>query len=157
MTSLTSAMFRKLFVERNSTLKDMPQEVLIFPFFFMQLKHGDNLYSKKNEPLMNLTESLTQSTKQTVSFIKPQIYTQNEVTGIMLLSPDLEDYDNFIICPALTTTQRKQNTVLINNFLGQPYTKRNPPCYFVNNKTRENERYWSSPPITNASSFRYNP
>ena len=32
-------------------------------------------------------------------------------------SSDLDDNDDLIICPALTTTQNRQNTVIINNFL----------------------------------------
>ena len=54
--------------------------------------------------------------------IKSQVHTENEITSIIQTSCDFEDYDDLIICPALTTTQNRQYTVLINNFLEHPYT-----------------------------------
>ena len=53
---------------------------------------------------------------------KSQVYTVIEVTGKIQAFPDLEDNDDLIICPALTTTQNRQYTELINNFLEHPYT-----------------------------------
>ena len=38
---------------------------------------------------------------------------------------DHADNEDLIICPALTTTQNRHYTVLIINFLQQPYTLRN--------------------------------
>ena len=58
----------------------------------------------------------------TVIHIILQVYTVNEVTGKILVSPDLRDNDDLIICPALTTSQRKQYTVLIDNFTEHRYT-----------------------------------
>ena len=88
----------------------------------MQLKHADNMDSNIDEPLLNPAEILLQPGKQTVIHIKSQVYTANEVTGLIQPSPDLEDNDDRIIFPALTTTQIRQNTVLINNFLEHTYT-----------------------------------
>ena len=53
---------------------------------------------------------------------KPQVSTENEVTGEIQASPDLEDKDDLIICPSLTTTQNRQYTVIIENFLKHSYT-----------------------------------
>ena len=50
------------------------------------------------------------------------MYTENDVTGILQAFPYLEDKDDNIICTLLTTTQKRQLTVLINNFLEHLYT-----------------------------------
>ena len=55
-------------------------------------------------------------------FFESQVFTENEVTGIIETSPGLEDNDDFIICPALTTIEKKQFTLLNNIFLEHPYT-----------------------------------
>ena len=65
---------------------------------------------------------MIQPGKQTVIYIESQVYTDKEVTGIIQLSPDLEDNDDLIICPALATTQNRHFTLLINNFMEHPYT-----------------------------------
>ena len=81
----------------------------------MQLKHADNTYSNNNEPLSNPTYILIQPGKQSVIYIKPQVYTEKGVTGIIQTFTDLEDDKELILYPALTTSQEKQYTVLINN------------------------------------------
>ena len=100
----------------------MRQAVLNFLFFSMQLKHADNTFSNNEETFLNPTDILIQPNKQTVIFIKSQVYTENEVTGILQASRDLEDNDDYIICPALTTTEKKQFTLLNNIFMDHPYT-----------------------------------
>ena len=49
------------------------------------------------------------------------MYTQNDERGILQPSPGLEVNDDPIICPALTTSQTRQYTGLINNFLEHPF------------------------------------
>ena len=41
MTNLTSPLIRVLFLQRNSTILDMRQGTLIFPFFSIQLENED--------------------------------------------------------------------------------------------------------------------
>ena len=60
--------------------------------------------------------------KRTLIYIKSQVYTENEVTGSLKPSAHLENCDDLMTCAALTTTQKRQNTVLIKNFLQHPYT-----------------------------------
>ena len=48
MNHLTSPFTRLFFLQRNSTISDMRQGVLIFLFFSIQLKPADNTYSKVN-------------------------------------------------------------------------------------------------------------
>ena len=54
--------------------------------------------------------------------MKSQIYTDNEATGIVQLSPHLENDEDLFICPALSSTQNNKHMVQINNFLDHPYT-----------------------------------
>ena len=49
------------------------------------------------------------------------MYTKNEETGKVQPSPNLEDNDDLIICSALTTSQNRNFTVLVNNFLEHPH------------------------------------
>ena len=65
---------------------------------------------------------MIQPRKQTVIYIKTQVYTENDVTGILQASPDLEDNNDLIIFPALMITQNRKFTVLINIFLQHTYT-----------------------------------
>ena len=68
---------------------------------------------------MSPTDFLVQPGKQTVSYIKSQVYTESEEKVIIQPSPDLEGSDGLNLYPALTTTQNRQFTVLIKNFLEQ--------------------------------------
>ena len=52
-------------------------------------------------------------------YVKTQIYTEIEVTGIIQLSLDL---GHNIISPAQRKSHGKQNTVPINSFLEHPFT-----------------------------------
>ena len=56
----------------------------------MQLKHADNTHSDINESLLNPTDILIKSGKQTVIYIKLQGHTENEVTGIIKPCLDLD-------------------------------------------------------------------
>ena len=44
MKNLTNTLIGLLFLQRNSTIPDMRQVILNFPFFSMQLKHEDRPY-----------------------------------------------------------------------------------------------------------------
>ena len=126
VTNLTRPRIGLLFLQtKNSTIFYMSQLVLNLPFLFMQLKHAMNTYSDINEPLLNPTEILFQPSKQTVIHNKPQVYNKNEVTSILQQSPDLDDNDDLSICPTLTTTQNRQNRVIISSFLEHQHTLEN--------------------------------
>ena len=125
MTNLTSPIFELFFLRRNSTILDMLQGVFNFFFFSVQNKHAentDNTYSNINEQLFNPIDIMIQPGKQTVNHIKSQVHTKNEVTGIKQPTFDLEDNDQLFLRPALTATQNRQITVLINDFVEHPYT-----------------------------------
>ena len=117
MTNLTNPLIGLLFLQKNSTVLDVQQGLLIFPFFSIQLKHADNTYSNIIEPLLTPLDIMIPPATPTVNYIKSQVYTENEVTGTLQPSFDREDNDDFIICPPLATVQNRQFTVLINNFL----------------------------------------
>ena len=53
MTNLTSPLIGLLFLQRNSTILDMHQGILNFPFFSMQLKNEDRTYPNVIEPILN--------------------------------------------------------------------------------------------------------
>ena len=50
ITNLTSPLIGLLFLQRNSTILDMRQGILNFPFFSMQLKNEDRTYPNVIEP-----------------------------------------------------------------------------------------------------------
>ena len=79
-----------------------------------------NTYSNINERLLSPIDIVIQPGKQTVIHIKPQVSTENEVTGITQSYPDLKSNDALIICPALATTHNSKYSVLISDFLAHP-------------------------------------
>ena len=109
-------------LQRNSTLLDMRQGILNFPFFSMQLKNEDRTYPNVIEPILNPVETTLQPGKRTTIWVKSQIYTDNEATGIIQPSPLLENDDDLLICPALSSTQNNKHMVQISKFLDHPYT-----------------------------------
>ena len=122
MTNLTSRLIGLLFLQRNSTILDMRQGILNFPFFSMQLKNEDRTYPNVNEPIINPAEIILQPGKRTTIWVKSQIYTENEATGIIQASPLLENDEDLLICPALSSTQNNKHMVQISNFLDHTYT-----------------------------------
>ena len=122
MTNLTSPLIGLLFLQRNSTLFDMRQEILNFPFFSMQLKNEDRTYPNVFEPILNPAETILQPGKRTTIRVKSQICTDNEATGIIQPSSLLENNEDLLICPALSSTQNNKYMVQISNFLDHPYT-----------------------------------
>ena len=83
MTNLTSPLIGLLSHQKNYTILDMHQGVLNLFFFSMQLKHADSTYSNLHEPLLNPLDITIPPRKQTLTYIKSQVYTENEVTGII--------------------------------------------------------------------------
>ena len=122
MTNLTCPLIGLLFLQRNSTILDMGQGILNFPLFSMQLKNEDRTYPNVNEPILNPVETILQPGKRTTHWVKSQIYTDNEVTGNIQPSPLLENDEDLLICPAISSTHNKKHMVQINNFPDHPYT-----------------------------------
>ena len=116
MTNLKRPKIGLFFLQRNSTILDMPQRVLNFYLISMQLNHADNTYSNISEPLLNPIDILIQPRKQITSLRRKRSNRHNQP------SPNLEDNDDLIICPVLATTQNRKFTVLINSFTQHPYT-----------------------------------
>ena len=65
MTILTSPLIGLLFLQRNSTILDMRQGILNFPFFSMQMKNEDRTYPNVVEPILNPAETILQPGKRT--------------------------------------------------------------------------------------------
>ena len=118
MTNLTSPLIVLLFLQRNSTILDM----LNFPFFSMQLKNEDRTYPNVIEPIVNPAETILQPGKKTTIWVKSQIYTDNEATGVIQPSPLLENDEDLLICPAILSTQNNKHMFQLGNFLDHPFT-----------------------------------
>ena len=100
----------------------MRQGILNFPFFSMQLKNDDRTYPKVIEPIINPVDTTLQPGERTTIWVKSQIYTENEATGINQPSPLLETDEDLLICPEISSTQKNKHMVQISNFLDHPYT-----------------------------------
>ena len=122
MTNLTSPLIGLFFLQRNSTILDMRQEILNFPFFSMQLKTEDRTYPKVIEPILNPVETILQPGKRTTIQVKSQTYTDNEARGIIQPSPLLENDEDLFVCLALSSTQNNKDVVQISIFLDHTYT-----------------------------------
>ena len=121
MTNLTSPLIGLLFLQRNSTILDMRQGILNFPFFSMQLKNENRTYSNVIEPILNPVDTILPG-KRTTIWVNSPIYTENEATGIIQPSSLLENDEDLLICPAISSTQNNKHMVQISNFLDHPYT-----------------------------------
>ena len=100
----------------------MRQGILNFPFFSIQFENEDRTYPNVIEPILNLVETKLQPGKRTTIWVKSQIYTDNEATGKIQPSPLLENDEDLLICPALSSTQSNKHMVQISNFLDHPFT-----------------------------------
>ena len=83
----------------------------------MQLKKEDRTYPNAIEHILDPVETILQPGKRTTIWVSTQIYTDNEATGIFQSSPILENDEDLLICPALTSTQNNKHMVQICNFL----------------------------------------
>ena len=90
----------------------------------MQLKNEDRTYANVLESILNAVKTILQPRKWTTIFANSQIYTDNEATGINLPSSLLENDEDLLICPALSSTQFNKHMVQIGNFLDHPYPLR---------------------------------
>ena len=133
MTNLTSPLIGLLFLQRNSIVLDMRQGILNFPFFSKQLKNENRKYPNVIEPILNPIETILQPGKRTTIWVKSQTYTDNEATGIIQLSPFLQNDEDLLIFPAISSTQNNKYVVQNSNFLDHPYTlkKRTPMANFA--------------------------
>ena len=109
MTNLRRRLIGILFLQCNSTVLDMRQGILNFPFFSMQLKNEDRTYPNVIEPILNPVETILQPGKRTTNWVKSQIYTEKEATETIQPSPLQEDDKDLLICPALWSIQKKTN------------------------------------------------
>ena len=122
IANLTSPLIGLLFLLRNSTILDMRQGILNFPFFSMQLKNEERTYPNVIEPIINPVDTTLHPGKRSTIWVKSQIYTENETTEIIQPSPLLENDEDLLICPAISSTQNNKHMVQISNFLDHPYT-----------------------------------
>ena len=70
MTNITSPLIGLFSLQRNSTILDMRQGILNFPFFSMQLKNEDRTYLNVIEPMQNPVETILQPGKRTTPWVK---------------------------------------------------------------------------------------
>ena len=122
MTNLTSPLIGLLSLQRNNTILDMRQGILNFPFFSMQLKSEDRTYPNVIEPIISPLDTILQQGQRTTVWVKSQIYTEIEATGIFQPSPLLENDEDLLVCPAISSTQNNKHMVQISNFSDHPYT-----------------------------------
>ena len=122
MKNLTNLLIGLLFLQRNSTILDMRQGILNFPFFSLQMKNEDRTYPNFIEPILNPVNTILQPGKRTTIWVKSQIYTENEATGLIQSPPLLENDEDLLICPAISSTQNNEHMVQSSNFLDHPYT-----------------------------------
>ena len=122
MTNLTSPLIGLFFLQCNSTILDMCQGIMNFPFFSMQLKNENRTYPNVIEPIINPVDAILQQGQRTTIWVKSQIYTENEATGIIQPSPLPENDEDLLLCPAIASTQNNKHMVQISNFLDHPYT-----------------------------------
>ena len=122
MKNLTSPLIVLLLLQRNSTIFDMRQGILNFPFFSIQVKNEDRTYPIVMKPILDTVETTLQPGRRTTIWVKSQIYTENEATGIIKPSPLLENDEDILFCPALSSTQNNKHMVQISSLLDYPYT-----------------------------------
>ena len=122
MTSLTSPLIGLLFLQRNRTILDTREGIVNFPFFSMQLKNEDQTYPNVIEPILNPVETILPPGKRTTLWVKSQIYTDDEKTGLIQPSPLLKNDEDLLICPVISSTQNNKHMVQTSNFLDHPHT-----------------------------------
>ena len=122
MINLSSPLIGLLFLQRNNTKLDMRQGILNFPFFSMQLKNEERTYPNIIEPILSPIDTILQPGKRTTIWVKSQIYTDNEATGIIQPSPVLENDEGLTICPSISSTQNNKHMIQIGSFLDHSYT-----------------------------------
>ena len=122
MTNLTSPLIGLLFLQCNSTILDMRQGILKFTCFSRQFKVEDHTYPIVIEPILNQEETILQPGRRTIIWVKSQIFTDNEATGIIQPSPLIENDEDILICPALSSVQNNTHMFQTSIFLDNPST-----------------------------------
>ena len=125
MTNLTSPLIGLLIPKRNSAILDMRQGILKFPFFSVQLKNEKRTYPNVIENILNPVETILQPGERTTFLVKSEVYTDNEARGMIQPSPLLENDEDLLICPELSSPQNKKHMVQTSKFLYHPYTLKN--------------------------------
>ena len=100
----------------------MRQGILNVRFSSMQMENEDRTYPKVFHPIPNSAETILKPGKKTTIWLKSEIYTITEATGIFQPSPLLENEEDLPICPALSTTQDNRHLVKISKLLDHAYT-----------------------------------
>ena len=88
----------------------------------MQLKNEDWTNPNVIEPLLMPVETTLQTGKRNTIWVHSQIYTDKEEKGKIQPSPFLENDEDLLVCPALSSTQNNKHMVRISTFLDHPYT-----------------------------------
>ena len=65
MTNVGNPFIGLLFLQRNSTILDVRQGILNFPFLSMQSKNEDRTYPDVFEPILNPVATILQPAKRT--------------------------------------------------------------------------------------------
>ena len=153
ITNLRSPLIDLLFLQRNSTILDMRQGILNFLFFSLELKNEDRSYPNVIEPILNSVETILQSGKRSTFWVKSQIQSDNEATGIFQPSPFLENDEDLLICAAISSTQNNKHMVQISDYLDHPYTLKKE-THIINFSILSPEQTKRIPPV-NLTSLRH--
>ena len=122
MEKLTSPLIGLSFLQRNSTILDMRQGVLNFPFFSMQLKTADHKYTNVIEPICTQEDITIPPNDRHLATLTSQMYDDTTVTGILQPSNALIEDGDITFCAALVTLTSGQVEIHLNNFTDHPYT-----------------------------------
>ena len=122
MEKLTSPLIGLSFLQRNNTILDMRQGVLIFLFFSMQLKTADHKYTNVMEPICIREEVTIPANDRHSILMASQLYEDTTVTGILQPSNNITDDGDIAFCAALVTLTNGQVSIHSNNFTDSPYT-----------------------------------
>ena len=121
MEHLTGPIIGLMFLQRNHTVLDKRQGILIFPFFSMQLKTADHKYSNVLEPIFNPTEITIPPNYRVLIRTNSLLYPENAVTGILQPSDLPHEEGDITFCPALVTLNDGNIMIPVNNFTDHPY------------------------------------
>ena len=121
MKHLTGPIIGLMFLQRNYTVLDMRQGILIFPFFSMQLKTADHKCSNVLEPILNPTEITIPPNDRVLIRTNSLLYPENAVTGILQPSDVLHEEGDITFCPALVTLNDGSISIPVNKFTDHPY------------------------------------
>ena len=122
MEKLASPLIGLSFLQRTTTILDMRQGVLIFPFFSMQLQTSDHKYTNVMEPICIREDVTIPPNDRYLVLMASQLYEDTTVTGIFQPSNNFFDDGDIAFCAALVTLTNGQVSVHLNSFTDSPYT-----------------------------------